>query len=101
MPDSPEGLYQEQLRMRERLHALEATTTALGLQQREMISTLARVEKKVDEMATADEIARKVAETVEQRRRLRLTHLQKLALFVLAFIPAANLALRLAGIEGL
>lgn len=87
--------------MRERLHALEATTAALGLQQSAMVSTLARVENKVDEMATADEIAKKVAETVERRRHLRLSRFQKVALFAVACVPALNLLLRLGGVEGL
>lgn len=101
MPESNEGLYQEQLRMRDRLHALESTTYALRLQQDSMARTLEHIETKVDAMATADEIAKKVAETVERRRHLRLSRFQKVALFGVALVPALNLLLRLGGVEGL
>jgi hypothetical protein len=63
--------------------------------------TLDRIETQVNKMSTADEIAEAVARHDSSRNRLTLKPAQKYSLLAALGIIAANLILRLAGIEGL
>lgn len=59
-----------------------------------------RVETQVNRLSTADEIAEAVARHDQSRNRLTLKPAQKYSLLAALGIIAANLILRLAGIEG-
>jgi uncharacterized protein YigA (DUF484 family) len=100
-PDSNANLYDELVRLRDRLHALADRVTTLELYGEHMKKTLDRVETQVNRLSTAEEIADAVAKHDQTRNRLTLKPAQKYSLLAALGIVAANLILRLAGIEGL
>jgi hypothetical protein len=100
-PQSNVGLYEELVRLRDRVHELANRVTTVELQTIGMKETLEKVDRKVDRLATADEVARAVADHDRENQRVTLTRTQKSAVLGALGIIAANLILRLAGIEGL
>jgi uncharacterized protein YigA (DUF484 family) len=100
VPQSNAGLYEELVRLREKVHALATRVTTLELYGTEMRKTMDRVETQVNRLSTADEIAEAVARHDQTRNRLTLKPAQKYSLLAALGIIAANLILRLVGIEG-
>jgi hypothetical protein len=99
-PDSNANLYDEIVRLREKVHSLTTRVTTLELHGETMSKTLDRVETQVNRLSTADEIAEAVARHDQSRNRLTLKPGQKYTLLAGLGIVLANLLLRLFGVEG-
>jgi uncharacterized protein YigA (DUF484 family) len=99
VPQSNAGLYDELVRLREKVHALATRVTTLELHGAEVRKTLDRVETQVNRLSTADEIAEAVARHDQSRNRLKLTGGQKTAILAGLGIVIAGVLRGLFGVE--
>jgi hypothetical protein len=79
-PDTYEHLYEEVVRLREKVHALTGRVNTLEVHTEGMRRTLDRVESKVDAISTAEQIAEAVARHDRSRNTLNLKPGQKAAI---------------------
>jgi hypothetical protein len=100
MPVTNDDISREQLRTRDRLHAIEGRLATLELRRENDARTLEAVAEQITAMVESDKIAVEVAARVNARRHLTLTRIQRVALGLAASVPLINLILKLAGIDG-
>jgi capsule polysaccharide export protein KpsE/RkpR len=90
--DSNAHLYEEVVRLREKMHDLTHRVNTLEVHTDGMRKTLDRVETKVDAISTADQIAEAVAQHDRSRNTLQLKPGQKAAILgAIGFIVAGVL----------